>query len=443
MQYLYNLGVDKLFVPLPTVWSVDPLSIFFMISSIILLGFAASVLFKKTGLPDILFLILLGMLFGPVLHILEESVIKAITGLVGGVAIAIILFDSGLGLNLNKVLKESPKGVAMSILWFLASLVSIGFLSHYLLKIDLMIGFYLGAALGGVSAPVVLGLLREDIINEDIRIRAIVESVLSDVLCIVVAISILDSLEIGYIDPSVFANMLLNKFSAGLVVGGFTGVLWLFILSRLYNVLGKGEIEYSYIASIGLVLLVYALTEYAGASGGIAALSFGLALSNRWVYQPLVDFSRYEMLFENTTTYLKRFSDEISFFMKSLFFAYFGMMYMFTDYLSLIVGLIIVAVVFAERYLLAYILTRDRREYIPLMGSLIGKGLAAAVLVQLPLIRGIQDSVTLFSIGVNVVLFSLIATTIAGFVLQKKYMKLKEEEEKERKKEEEEEGEEK
>ncbi len=417
---------------------MEPLTIFFMISSIILLGFAASVLFRKTGMPDILFLILLGMLFGPVLHVLEENVIKALTGLVGGVAIAIILFDSGLGLNLNRVIRESPRGVAMSILWFILSMFSIGFIVNWFIGMDLMLGLYLGAALGGVSAPVVLGLLREDVIDEDIRIRALVESVLSDVLCIVVAISILDSIELGHIDPSSFANMLVNKFSTGIVLGGFTGILWLIILSRLYRILGGREVAYSYIGSVGLVLLLYAVTEYIGASGGIATLSFGLALSNRWLYEPLISFGKYEMLFENMTSYLKRFTDEISFFMKSLFFAYFGMMYVFTDYMSLLVGLVIVGVIFIERYALAYILTRDKKEYIPLMGSLIGKGLAAAVLVQYPLTRNIEGSHTILSLGVNIILLSLIATTIAGFILQKKYMKLMEEKKRDKEKEEEE-----
>ncbi len=396
---------------------MDPIPILFLVSSIILLGFAASVLFKKTGLPDILVLIILGMIFGPGLHILHEDIVCAIIEPVGALAIAVILFDSGLRLNLKEILKESPRALATAFLWFIASVFIVGYLLHYLTNMDLGPGLYLGASIGGLSAPVALGVLRKDIVPESIRTRVVIESIVSDVICIVFAMAILDSILMGYTNPRTVSGMILAKVSTGLVIGALIGVVWLLIIIRLHRIFG--EVEYEYMATIGLAILSYTIAEFSQASGGIAALAFGLTISNRWIFEPIVDFSQYEKLFERVNSFLKRFSNEVSFFMKALFFTQFGMMYMFTDWISMYLGLLLVAYLMAARYIITFFTMHDKPGYTLLVGSMVGKGLAAAVLIQLPLAMGLEWGRTVFSIGVNAILFSLIITTIAMFILQR------------------------
>jgi cell volume regulation protein A len=45
---------------------------------IVLIGFAGNIFFKKTGLPDMLVLIFLGALFGPVLGVFDSTAIRDI-----------------------------------------------------------------------------------------------------------------------------------------------------------------------------------------------------------------------------------------------------------------------------------------------------------------------------------------------------------------------------
>ncbi len=397
--------------------SIDPISVLFVLSSVIILGFSASIIFRKTGFPDILMLIFLGILFGPVLHVLDEEIVKAIVAPVGALAIALILFDGGLGLNLNTLIKETPKALGAAILWFISSLVIVGVFTSLVLGLDPWLGMYLGASVGGLSAPVALGLLREVRVDDEIRARLVLESVVSDVICIVIGISLLDSILHGSMDAASIAGIILSKASTGLVIGSVLGIIWMLILIRLHK--HMKQVEYEYIATIGLAILAYTIAEYSRASGGIASLSFGLTLSNRWVLQPLVDFSPYEKMFKNINRFLKRFSNEISFFMKSFFFTHFGMLFVFTDIYLMLYSTIIVILLMISRFIVVYPLTRDKPKYYPLVSSMVGKGLAAAVLIQLPYTMGVPGGELVFDLGVNIVFISLVATVVAAFIYQK------------------------
>ena len=88
---------------------VNPLLFLLLISGIFLLGFFGNIFFKKTKISDILILIIVGMLLGPVFHLIPNNIIellKSFTPIFAAVALIILLFDGGLWLNFNSVINE-------------------------------------------------------------------------------------------------------------------------------------------------------------------------------------------------------------------------------------------------------------------------------------------------------------------------------------------------
>ncbi|MCP8307120.1 MAG: cation:proton antiporter [archaeon] len=90
---------------------MDVAQVFILVGIIVIIGFLGSYLFRKTGIPDVIILILLGALVGPVLNLVERSVLISVAPIFAALAITVILFDGGLNLNLYLVLKESPRAV--------------------------------------------------------------------------------------------------------------------------------------------------------------------------------------------------------------------------------------------------------------------------------------------------------------------------------------------
>ena len=106
---------------------VDSVSVALIISAlIILIGFLANYFFNKTGLPDMLILIFLGALFGPVLGAFDPTAVKSFAPYIAALALAYILFDGGMGLNIKRVLYNSPKAVLLAVLGFVFSVLGVG-----------------------------------------------------------------------------------------------------------------------------------------------------------------------------------------------------------------------------------------------------------------------------------------------------------------------------
>lgn len=87
---------------------------------IIFLGVAGEAFFRKTGIPDIAFLMVLGVVIGPVLGIIPTSTVIDVVPYFAAVALILIMFDGGLNLDIRNVVKTAHYALVLAILGFLA-----------------------------------------------------------------------------------------------------------------------------------------------------------------------------------------------------------------------------------------------------------------------------------------------------------------------------------
>ncbi|MEZ6196188.1 MAG: cation:proton antiporter [Planctomycetota bacterium] len=129
------------------------------IAALLVLGAGAQWIAWRVRVPAILLLLATGILIGPVFGLLDPDRLfgEALLPLVS-VAVALILFEGGLGLHLREI--QELKGtlvrlvtVGAAITWFTATAAA-----HWLLGIDVAVSFLLGATLV-VTGPTVIGPL--------------------------------------------------------------------------------------------------------------------------------------------------------------------------------------------------------------------------------------------------------------------------------------------
>ena len=63
---------------------------------VIFLGVAGEAFFKKTGIPDVAFLMILGVIIGPVFGIIQPEAVIQVVPYFAALALIIIMFDGGL-----------------------------------------------------------------------------------------------------------------------------------------------------------------------------------------------------------------------------------------------------------------------------------------------------------------------------------------------------------
>ena len=172
---------------------VSPLLFLLLISGIFLLGFFGNIFFKKTKISDILILIVVGMLLGPIFHLIPLNIIellKSFTPIFAAVALIILLFDGGLWLNFNSVINEIKNSFLFTLLVFLLTAGISGVALHYIFGFNWLYGFLTGAIIGGTSSAIVIPLVNRSSATAKTKIILTLESAMTDVFCVVATMTI-------------------------------------------------------------------------------------------------------------------------------------------------------------------------------------------------------------------------------------------------------------
>lgn len=393
---------------------------FLMVGFVIFLGFLGNALFKRTGIPDILILIFLGVLIGPITGFLDPKDFVSIMPYFAALAIIIILFDGGLDLEFDKLLHMFGISVVQTTIGFVLSLSVITVVVTILLGYPPIIGLLLGAILGGTSSAIIIPLVTKLSIKKETSIILTMESVLTDVYCIVVAIAIIQIVVVGTSDYGLAFRSLASAFSVAVILGLVIGMVWLRLLKNLEGA------PFLYLLTIGVVFALYAGTEFLKGSGAVAALIFGMVLSNGHEFVRIFKLKTHLSLNED----IRRFHSEVTFFIRTFFFVYIGILFNYKDVslLLLLASVIIVVSLFLVRFLLVKTTIRLRSELksdFNVIWTMLPRGLAAAVLATVPLTSGVQGTEWFTHVVFMVIVGTCIIATIGAAVNEHQSSKLK------------------
>jgi cell volume regulation protein A len=398
---------------------------FIAIGSIIFIGFFGNMFFNRYKIPDVLILIILGMAIGPdVLGnrfglVTDQTVadIDTFKDLFLSAALVIILFDGGLSLDVRTVLESMRLTALMSVLTFVVEMVAVAALLHLVMDIDFIVSLILGAIVGGTTGAVVIPLANKMRIKPQTKSMLIMESVITDVLVIVTAITLISVAEIGEVSLLGICGELLVKFVVGGVVGLVAGILWLYVLERLHNQ------PLSYMITVAALFLVAGLVEMppVSSSGAVTALLFGLVIGNRKFMKNRLSSLSLTTLTED---HIHHFHTEITFFVRTFFFVYLGLSFSFGTFtwMHLVAGLLVISVIVLVRRLTSMMVWRVgdlETEEANAVFSMMPKGLSAAVLATLPAVALAGTSVWQEDYGplfLNVTLLVILGTTALATV---------------------------
>lgn len=424
---------------------VDVVFVFGVITGIVFLGFFAELLFKKTNIPDVLLLIFIGILLGTFLQWVEVKSFGNATTIFTTFALVFILFQGALNINFKSLLNALGSTVALTVLSFVLTVITISLVAYSILDFPIFLAMLVGTILGGTSSAIVIPIVSNlTTVKEKYKVALTLESALSDVLCIVGTLTILQILLTVQIEGSGVFNSILSSFALAIIVEGTLGLAWMFILHK-FEILKS-----SYMITIASVLGVYAFVEsnFVGANGAIAVLVFGLILGNSKLILGIkqnnensisnkssskeksknknsTKLKKEETIHQETihhsitviNTPAKNFYSEISFAVKTFFFVYLGLLIDFSNLDVFWYGALLTLVIYLVRpFAVRLVFGKEKPEHFDrtVLEILIPKGLAAAVLAGVVVQSGVlQEAATAFATMVlSVVLISIILTSV-------------------------------
>lgn len=199
----------------------------------ILAGISAQVIAEYLKVPSIIFLLLFGIILGQDgLGLLHPQMLGTGLEVIVALAVALILFEGGLNLELKDLGKVSGSLRNLVTIGIFITLIGGGMAAHWLAEFPWSIAF-LYASLVVVTGPTVINpLLRQVKVDRSVAALLEGEGVLIDPVGAILAVVVLDIILNGDADPLAVVSGLLLRLGIGALIGLAGGALLGLILKR-------------------------------------------------------------------------------------------------------------------------------------------------------------------------------------------------------------------
>lgn len=370
-------------------------------------------IFERRGIPDVLGLMLIGILIGPVFHWVDPDSFGTFGSLFSNLVLIFILFESGTDLRISEVKASFKESAGITVLGFFVTWIILTLSCYFLFDLSLLSCLFIGAALGGTSSAVVVGLVRKIAVKPRTSTTLIMESVETDVFTLAIPITILSLMLTGHIE----INQVLSQFISSLVIALMIGIggafLWSFILNKFPT------LKSTKFMTPAFLFILYGITEYLNFSGPLTALSFGIAIGNLHFLEPRF----LERIVPNQEIVLpegeRNFFSEMVFLLRTFFFVFIGISIKIDRFDWLMTGALVTLFVLLARLLIVPLVLPRQTPLLDkaVVSTMIPKGLGAAVIATLPFQQGIPEGAMIQAICFSVILFSTLYTAGLFFLI--------------------------
>ncbi|MGN1057759.1 MAG: cation:proton antiporter [Candidatus Avelusimicrobium sp.] len=386
------------------------------IGVLLFLGQVFSSLFEKTRLPDVLPLMVLGILLGPVFGWASADDFGGAGQIFTTVALIVVLFKSGVDFRILSLRGAVGQGMLLTTVCFAVITFTTAFITQRMLHIPQLYAFIIGAIVADNSTAVITPMLSKLQVSKTAKTVLFLEANLTGVYSIVLALALLSvASHGGQVSAAEISWKVIKSFGLGILFAAAAGVFWMGILNRVRRLENAVSLTFAF------VLLVYSISGLIGADGAIATLAFGVMAGNTRLIRRLwlTKFNFSHLLSLNRGE--KAFFDEIEFILKTLFFVYMGICMRIgrLDLIAIGFAVAFFKLVFrapAVNYCVSKNISREDASVILAMcpNGLVSAVLAAMIASQLP-----EEGAVIQDVIYAVIFFSVLLSNLMSFRIEK------------------------
>ena len=384
------------------------------IGIILFVGYFAEFIFRRFQIPDTLFLIALGVILGPyALSIVTPATFVSIAPVFTTFTLIFLLFEGSFSINLRGLIMGANEGIKLTLFNFVLSSSIITFIL-WLFGVEIVTSLFTGFALGGVSSAFVIPMLQGLNIKSNLYSVLTLESALTDVFCIVFALTMVEIHRFGGLALQSLISQIFALFAVAAALGVIAAYIWINLQKYVFK-------EQNYMVTIAYICILFVVTEFVQGSGAISALFFGLTLNNNKRLQNIVNniTNRRKKLKNVVSRNEEFFYKQVSFLLKTLFFVYIGILINFGNTKALIIGSLISIILLGVRRFSHYV-TKKNTE---LVNNIFARGLAAAAVGQVAVTNALPSAMFVLEVIYVVITGTIILSSIMIYVGRKAYVK--------------------
>ncbi|MDF0698444.1 potassium/proton antiporter [Rhizobium sp. MC63] len=366
-------------------------------TALVLLAAFSSLIAFRFGAPLLLLFLMIGLAAG-VDGLGIEFSNNYLAYILGSIALAVILFDSGFGTPMQAFRLAAVPSLTLASVGVLITASLFAFAAMWLLNFTWLEGLLLGSIVASTDAAAVFFLLRIGGINIRDKVRSTleVESGTNDPMAIFLTIALVEVLASGERYAGINIGMLamfVQQMGLGVILGLLGGMMIVLIVSKLDTDRGLTPIFV-----LALALLVFSFAGAVGGSGFLAVYVAGIYAGNR------------KMQAIGT---IKRFQDGMTWLAQIIMFLVLGLLATPSQFPVIIVPAILLAffLIFVARplaiwlSLLPFDYTQQEIGFVAWVGL---RGAVSILLAIMPILGGLENGQLYFNTAFIIVLVSLL-----------------------------------
>ena len=364
---------------------------------LVLIAAFSSLIAFRFGAPLLLLFLMIGLAAGTDGLGIEFSN-NYLAYILGSLALAIILFDSGYGTPIQAFKLAAAPALTIASVGVLVTAGLFGLAATWLLGFTWLQGLLLGSIVASTDAAAVFFLLRIGGINIRDKVRSTleVESGTNDPMAIFLTLALVQLLASGQGYAGINFTMLatfVQQMGLGVILGLLGGMMIVLIVSRLETDRGLTPIFV-----LALALLVFSFTGAVGGSGFLAVYVAGIYAGNRKM---------------PASASIKRFQDGMTWLAQIIMFLVLGLLATPSQFPAIAIPAIALALflIFIARpiavwlCLLPFDYTQRETGFVAWVGL---RGAVSILLAIMPILGNLERAQTYFNVAFIVVLVSLL-----------------------------------
>jgi len=248
------------------------------LSALLILGVLASIIANKINLPDIILLLIIGIIGGKYVSFPSNF----LTGL-GIFALIMILFDSTSKVSIKDIREYTSYALKMTFSFLVLTVIFMSIFVILLFNLgftgnSVLLSILFASVLIGTDAGTVLSFLegKKDKISEILEFESIINTPLSVLIPIIILNFYLGSIQTTGSIVITFLQSIMTGVGSGLILG-----IVIFSFMKRYYL----EELISPLVIIASALITYTLAENIGGSGVLAVTTLGLVFGRFYIKQ--------------------------------------------------------------------------------------------------------------------------------------------------------------
>lgn len=384
-----------------------------------LLIFAAhffEAIFRQTRIPDVLPLVIIGLLLGPLFNIATPTHFGSVGPIFTTITFIFILFEAGIGLNLSTIRTTYKDTLLLGGVTFVLTVAAVGAAAYFLTDLGIIRSLILASAVGAIASTIIAPMLGKLKMHAAGKTVLLLESSIGDVLSVMATISLIEVTRIESIstlDIGLILGKIISSFILAAVLGVISALLWSFILNRIRN------LQNTIFTTAAFVFVVFGLAEWLGYSGAVSALAFGITAGNI-NKSTILSIGNHTIIKPAELTKMERaFFSEMAFILRTFFFIYMGISLQLASWWIIVIGLLLTLVIYIIRLPIVKFTFKLDPSDASMLAVVIPRGLTAAVLASIPFQQEISGGQTIQNIAYAIILISIIFTSLLVFLIDR------------------------